>query len=47
MSVCDAAQWVKISETWSEFKFFDSHKMLKNLLEGQQEVPRVKKIYVL
>ena len=47
MSVCGAVQWVKLSETWPEFKFLDFHKMLKNLLEGQQKVLRVTKIYVL
>jgi hypothetical protein len=47
MSVCDAVEWVKLSETWPKFKFFDFHKMLKNLLEGQQKVLRVTKIYVL
>ena len=47
MSVCDALQWVKLSKTWPKSKFFDFHKMLKNLLEGQQEVLRVTKMYSL
>jgi hypothetical protein len=34
MSVCGAAQWVKISERWPKFKSFNFHKILKNLLEG-------------
>jgi hypothetical protein len=47
MSVCDAVQWVKLSKTWPKLKFFDFYKMLKNLLEGQQEILRVTKMYVL
>jgi hypothetical protein len=47
MSVCGAVQWVKLSETWPEFKFFDFHKMLKTLLEGQQKDLRGIKLYVL
>jgi hypothetical protein len=47
MSVCDAVEWVKLSETWPKLKFLDVHKMLKNLLEGQQKVLRVTKMYVL
>jgi hypothetical protein len=29
------AQWVKLSESWPEFKMFDFDEMLKNLPEGQ------------
>jgi hypothetical protein len=31
---------VKVSEGWPKIKFFDFHKILNNLLEGQQKVPR-------
>jgi len=41
MSVSGAAQCVKLSESWPKYKFFNFHKMLKNL-----KVPRVTKIYV-
>jgi len=34
MSVCVAAQWFKLSESWPKFQFFDLHKMLKNLFDG-------------
>jgi hypothetical protein len=37
MSICDAVQWVKLSKTWPKLKFFDFHKMLKNLLEGNRK----------
>jgi hypothetical protein len=47
MSVCDAVQWIKLSETWPKLQSFDFHKMLKNLFEGQKKVPRVNKIHVL
>jgi hypothetical protein len=47
MSVYGAAQWVKLSESWPKFKFVDFLKMPKNLLAGQNEVPAVRKIYVL
>jgi hypothetical protein len=46
MSIPGAAQWVKLSESWTKFKYFNFHKMFKNLVEGQKKVPRVKKIYV-
>jgi hypothetical protein len=46
MSVCNAVQWVKLSETWPKLKFFDYHRMLKNLLEGQKKVPSATKVYV-
>lgn len=36
MSVCGAALFVKLSETWQKLKFLDFHKVLKNLLEGQK-----------
>jgi hypothetical protein len=45
MSICGDPQWVyTLSESWSEFKFFDFHQLLKNLFEGQKKVPRVMKI---
>lgn len=36
MSICGAALLVILSETWPKFKFFDFHKILKNLLERQK-----------
>jgi hypothetical protein len=36
MFVYGAAQLVKLSDSWPKFKFFDFHKMLNNLLEGQK-----------
>jgi len=39
-------QWVKLSERWPKFKFFDFHEMLKNLAEGKKEVPRRRKMLV-
>jgi hypothetical protein len=47
MSFCGEARWVKFSESWSKFKFFDFHQLLINILEGQNKVPMVTKIYVL
>jgi hypothetical protein len=47
MPVCGAAQEVKVSEMWPKIKFFDFHKMLNNLLDGQKKVPRATKIRVL
>jgi hypothetical protein len=44
MSVCGATQWIKLSESWPKYRFFDLHGMLKYLLEGQEKVPRVTKI---
>jgi hypothetical protein len=38
------AQWVKLSESWPKFKFFDPDETLKNLREGQKKVPRIKKM---
>jgi hypothetical protein len=45
MSVCGDPQWVTLSESWSKFKFFDYHQLLKNLLGGQKIVPRETKIW--
>jgi hypothetical protein len=39
MPAYGAAQRVKLSESWPKFKFFDFHRMLKLLLQGQKEVP--------
>ena len=37
MSTCGAAQWVILSESWPQFKFFNLQKMLKNLLGRKTE----------
>jgi len=34
MSVCGAAQWFKLSKSWTKFIFFEFQKVLKNLLDG-------------
>jgi hypothetical protein len=44
MSVCGATQWGKLSESWPKYRFFDLHKILKYLLEGQESVRMVAKI---
>jgi len=40
------AQWVKLNESWPNFEFSDSQEMLKNLAEGQNQVPMKMKILV-
>jgi hypothetical protein len=37
----------KLSKSWPKFKLCSFHKMLEKLFEGQKDVPRVRKIYVL
>lgn len=34
--VCGAAQWVKLRQSWPNFKFFDFRQMINNLLERQK-----------
>ena len=44
MSFCGVALWVKLSESWPTFKFFDFNPMLKKW--GQKKVLRLTKIHV-
>jgi hypothetical protein len=44
MSFCGVALWLKLSESWPTFRFFDFHPMLKN--ERQKKILRPTKIHV-
>jgi hypothetical protein len=39
MSIYGAAQWVKLSESWPKFKFFDFQKILKSTWEEKRKFP--------
>jgi len=41
MFFCGPAKWVILSNSWKKSTLVDFPKMLKNLLEGQQESSKV------